>query len=85
MIPGYRYRSEDFIRMEVLSSNEGQSWKFEGAYAGTPTDPSSSAANPDVKQLKFRAPVKARYFKFNITRSTNASYYSSVAEIYGIK
>lgn len=74
IVPGYEYRSDNFITMEVLSSSDGKSWKSQGIYNGTATSSGSTAANPDIKMVKFISPVKARYFKFNITATTDGGY-----------
>lgn len=84
IIPNYEYRTSDFIEMDVLSSNDGTTWKTEGQYVGTATLSSSSATVPDIKTIKFIVPVNARYFKFNITKST-AGTYSGMCELNAIQ
>lgn len=84
IVPNYDYPDDDFISMDVFSSNDGINWKIEGKYTGTPTSTQSSAANPDIKTVNFISPVTARYFKFNITKTTEGSY-AGMAELYGIK
>jgi hypothetical protein len=80
IVPSYEYRADNFIEMEVYSSNNGTIWKLEGKYTGTTTSTSSTAANPDIKTVRFMAPVTARYFKFNITKTTDGSY-AGMAEL----
>lgn len=84
IIPNYEYRTSDFIEMDMLSSNDGTIWKTEGQYVGTATPASSSATLPDVKTVKFIIPVTARYFKFNITKSTIGTY-SGMCELNAIQ
>ncbi len=84
IVPNYMYgRSYNFINMDVLSSDDGNSWKLQGRYAGSLPASSSSAASPDLKTVKFITPVTARYFKFNVTK--NSSGYSAMAELNGIE
>jgi hypothetical protein len=80
IVPSYEYRTDNFIEMEVYSSNNGTTWKLEGKYTGTTTSASSTAANPDIKTVRFMTPVTARYFKFNITKTTDGSY-AGMAEL----
>lgn len=80
IVPSYEYRTDNFIEMEVYSSNNGTTWKLEGKYSGTTTSASSTAANPDIKTVRFVTPVSARYFKFNITKTTDGSY-AGMAEL----
>ncbi|WP_316839362.1 BT_3987 domain-containing protein [Pedobacter gandavensis] len=84
IIPNYEYRTSDFIEMDVLSSTDGTTWKAEGQYVGPATLASSSATLPDVKTVKFIIPVTARYFKFNITKSTLGTY-SGMCELNAIQ
>ncbi|MBO9594622.1 MAG: DUF1735 domain-containing protein [Niabella sp.] len=74
IVPNYDFTTDDFLNMEIFSSNDGNSWISEGKYAGTPVSGSSSAANPDIKTVRFFTPVTARYFKFNITKTTDGKY-----------
>ncbi len=74
IVPSYEYRPDDFINMEVYSSNNGTTWKLEGRYFGTATGSGSTADNPDIKTVRFVTPVTARYFKFNITKTTDGRY-----------
>jgi hypothetical protein len=80
IVPSYEYRTDDFLAMDVLSSDDGIIWKEQGQYNGTATASSSTAANPDIKTVKFYGPVTARYFKFNITKTTDGSY-AGMAEL----
>ncbi len=80
IVPSYEYRNDNFIEMEVYSSNNGTTWKLEGKYSGTTTSASSTAANPDIKTVRFITPVTARYFKFNITKTTDGAY-AGMAEL----
>lgn len=66
--------------MEVYSSTNGTTWKLEGYYVGTTTSAGSTVANPDIKNVRFLTPVTARYFKFNITKTTDGSY-AGMAEL----
>ena len=83
-VPSYEYTTDNFIVMEVLSSNDGIGWKSHGEYIGTETLASSSASNPDLKNVNFTLPVTARYFKFNITKTTDGKY-AGMAEINAIQ
>lgn len=84
IVPSYEFRSDNFINMDVLSSNDGNVWKLEGKYVGTTTSSSSSAAKPDIKNVKFINPVTARYFRFNITKTTDGKY-AGMAEVNAIQ
>lgn len=84
IVPSYEYRTDNFLTMEILSSNDRISWKSQGEYNGTVTLASSSAINPDLKNIKFFTPVNARYFKFNITKTTDGSY-AGMAEVNAIQ
>lgn len=85
IVPNYLFiNTIDFLDMEIKSSNDGTTWKFEGVYSGARTTDQSSPANPDLKTVKFITPVTARYFRFNVTRTTIGSY-TGIAELYGIK
>ncbi|MBN9384727.1 MAG: DUF1735 domain-containing protein [Chitinophagaceae bacterium] len=86
IVPNYMYGSNycGILNMDVLSSNDGTVWKLEGKYVGTATAGSSSAGNPDIKHVKFVTPVTARYFKFNVTQSTDG-WYAGMAELNGIE
>lgn len=84
LVPNYKYREDDFIEMDVLSSDDGKIWKIEGKYVGTRTSSQSSVNKPDLKTIKFIDPVTARYFKFNITKTTEGQF-TGMAELYGIK
>lgn len=83
IVPNYQYRSYDFLEMEVFSSDDGQKWKIEGKFMGTSTSAESSAILPDLKTVKFINPVTARYFKFNIVKTTQGAM-AGMAELYGI-
>ncbi|OOG19750.1 hypothetical protein BWD42_07565 [Sphingobacterium sp. CZ-UAM] len=74
IIPNYVYKSDDFTNIEVLSSDNGLTWKIIGWYVGTKTSATSSAEQPDIKTIKFTETQTARYFKFNITKSSDGSY-----------
>ncbi|MFD2921424.1 BT_3987 domain-containing protein [Terrimonas rubra] len=75
IVPSYEYgRVDNFLQMEVLSSNDGITWTSQGTYNGTTTSSGSSPANPDIKTVKFFQPVTARYFKFSITKTTDGRY-----------
>lgn len=84
IVPNYQYRADDILTMEVLSSNDGVNWNSQGTYNGTPTNPFSSVINPDIKTVRFVNPVNARYFKFNITKSTDGDY-TGMAELNAIQ
>jgi hypothetical protein len=84
IVPNYEYRTSDFLEMDVLSSNDGTIWKTEGQYVGPVILASSSATAPDIKTVKFIVPVSARYFKFNITKSTLGTY-SGMCELNAIQ
>lgn len=84
IVPSYEYKNDNFITMEVLSSSDGKTWKSQGTYNGTATSSSSTAANPEIKMVRFISPVKARYFKFNITTTTDGSY-AGMAELNAVQ
>lgn len=83
--PVYDYGAEahNVYDMEIHSSNNGISWKSQGIWNNSRIDPSSSKTNPDFKYLKFLVPVKARFFKFIITRGGSTE--ASLAEIYSLE
>lgn len=84
IVPSYEYRTDDFVNMEVYSSTNGTVWKLEGKYMGTATSAGSSAASPDIKTVRFISPVTARYFKFNITKTTDGNY-AGMAELNAVE
>ncbi|WP_300603749.1 DUF1735 domain-containing protein [Niabella sp.] len=84
IVPSYEYTGDNFINMEVYSGNDGAIWKLEGKYVGTVTGSSSSATNPDIKVVRFITPVTARYFKFNITKTTDGRY-AGMGELNGVE
>ncbi|MDR6785237.1 hypothetical protein ABIE26_003936 [Pedobacter africanus] len=84
IVPSYLYREDDFLQMEVFSSNDGINWESQGLYTGTATSDQSSPATPDLKTVKFVNPVTARYFKFNILKATSGNY-TGMGELFGIK
>ncbi|MGJ1285833.1 BT_3987 domain-containing protein [Sphingobacterium spiritivorum] len=65
----WSFFGSDFIsavtKMEVASSNDGINWTPQGSYAGSM--PNGTAANPELRNVSFYAPIQARYFRFNIT------------------
>lgn len=67
-------RFGDILEMEVLSSNDGATWKLEGFFKS----PASAA-----KVVKFITPVAAQYFRFNITRTADA--YSGIGELNAVE
>lgn len=66
-----------FMTMEVLSSQDGNSWNQEGTF--------NLATNTStVRTLKFVTPVTAQYFRFNVTRGSGTTY-TGIAEINGVE
>ncbi|ULT25198.1 DUF1735 domain-containing protein [Sphingobacterium sp. E70] len=51
--------------MRVASSNDGVNWTVQGSYTGSM--PAGTAANPQLRNISFYAPVQARYFRFTLT------------------
>lgn len=80
--PNYVYRSENITKMNVYSSLNGTDWKLEGLYNGTA--PSGSAANPDIKTIRFYRAVNARFFRFEILESNGQSY-TGIGELNGVE
>lgn len=74
LVPSYAYRNENWLQVNVSSSADGNTWQYVGTYNGSVTLASSNANNPDIKHLSFLTPVTGRYFRFDIVRSTDASY-----------
>ncbi|MFD2920708.1 discoidin domain-containing protein [Terrimonas rubra] len=84
LVPSYAYRNENWLQVNVSSSNDGNTWQYIGTYNGSVTLASSNANNPDIKHLSFLTPVSARYFRFDIVRSSDASY-TGLGEINAIE
>ncbi len=84
LVPSYAYRNENWLQVNVSSSNDGNTWQYIGTYNGSVTLASSNATNPDIKHLSFLSPVSARYFRFDIVRSSDASY-TGLGEINAIE
>lgn len=84
LVPSYEYRTENWLLVNVASSMDGVNWSFEGTYSGSVTAASSSATSPDTKYLNFINPVTARYFRFDILRSTDGTYVG-LAEINAVE
>jgi hypothetical protein len=74
LVPSYEYRTENWLQVNVSSSTDGTTWSFVGTYNGSVTTASSTATTPDIKHLSFITPVTARYFRFDIVRSSSATY-----------
>lgn len=51
--------------MRVASSSDGVNWTVQGSYTGSM--PGGTSANPELRNISFYAPVKARYFRFTMT------------------
>lgn len=51
--------------IRVASSNDGVNWTVQGSYTGSM--PAGTAANPQLRNISFYAPVQARYFRFTLT------------------
>lgn len=73
IIGGSRYG--DILEMEVLSSNDGSTWKLEGSFKS----PASA-----TKVVKFVTPVSAQYFRFNITKTADNNY-SGMGELNAVE
>lgn len=84
IVPNYVFISDNFLEMEVYSSSDDKNWKLIGKYIGMGTAATSSPQNPDIKNVKFLEPQTARYFKFNILRSTDGGY-TGMAELNAIE
>ncbi|MFD1770424.1 BT_3987 domain-containing protein [Sphingobacterium suaedae] len=65
----WNYFSSSYISavtgMRVASSNDGTNWTIQGSYMGSM--PGGTAANPELRNVSFYAPVQARYFRFTLT------------------
>lgn len=64
--------------MKIATSMDGINWTAQGNYTGTAMK--GTPAAPDIRYIKFYAPVQARYFKFSITGYDN-SYAPGFSEI----
>lgn len=82
--PQYADLTRDFLQISIATSEDKIHWISQGYYFGTPVSSTSSADQPDIKNIKFITPVNARYINFSIQKSTS-SYYTGVAEINGIQ
>jgi len=83
--PSYVQKTKwDARAIEISSSNDGSSWKTACLYLGLPTSSYSSRQFPDIKTAWFRQPVSARYFRFNITASTDPRY-KVISELNALK
>lgn len=51
--------------IRVASSSDGVNWTVQGSYTGSM--PAGTAANPQLRNISFYAPVQARYFRFTLT------------------
>ncbi len=85
LTPVYDYGavSHNVHVMEMHSSNNGSSWKFQGTWYNDEIDPGTTEDNPDYKYLTFLVPVKARFFRFTITAGGGTE--ASLAEIRSIE
>lgn len=68
-------RFGDIQEMEVLSSNDGITWRLEGFF--------KSVASA-TKVVRFITPVAAQYFRFNITKTAD-NVYSGMGELNAVE
>lgn len=67
IVPDYVTTSENPTQMTISTSNDGVNFTVQGIWKGTGPAGTSSATAPDIKGVNFLAPVKAQYFRFDIT------------------
>ncbi|MCX2451288.1 DUF1735 domain-containing protein [Pedobacter sp. PLR] len=73
MVPNYVATTENATAITVSTSTDNVTWTVQGAWKGTGPAATSSVINPDLKNINFIVPVQARYFRFDVTASNNAS------------
>ncbi|MBE7171289.1 MAG: DUF1735 domain-containing protein [Williamsia sp.] len=65
--PNYVAVAENPTAITVSTSADNTLFAAQGSWKGTGPASSSSATNPDIKNINFIAPVTARYIRFDIT------------------
>lgn len=73
----------DFLTMQVFTSNDGTTWTSQGVYSGTATSSSSNATSPDLKTIKFVAPVNVQYYRLQVLTGSQA--YTGIGEVNAIQ
>jgi hypothetical protein len=79
--PQYNDSYDNFREVKVYSSQDGQTWDFQGYFLAGSVYWDSSVENPDIKTLRFINPVQAKYFKFQVMEASNGI--TAIAEING--
>ncbi|WP_099370203.1 BT_3987 domain-containing protein [Sphingobacterium sp. 1.A.5] len=79
--PQYNDSYDDFREVKVYSSQDGQTWEFQGYFLAGSVYWDSSVEKPDIKTLRFINPVQAKYFKFQVMEASNGI--TAIAEING--
>ncbi|WP_316750611.1 BT_3987 domain-containing protein [Pedobacter gandavensis] len=73
MVPNYVATTENATGITVSTSMDNLIWTVQGAWKGTGPAATSSATNPDLKNINFIIPVQARYFRFDATSSSGGT------------
>jgi hypothetical protein len=66
-VPNYILTTENPTAITVSTSMDNITWTSQGGWKGTGPSATSSALNPDLKNINFIVPLQARYFRFDIT------------------
>ncbi|WP_017260114.1 discoidin domain-containing protein [Pedobacter arcticus] len=66
-VPNYVSLSENATGIDISTSLDNVTWTVQGSWEGSGPISTSSATNPDLKNINFIAPVQARYFRLDIT------------------
>ena len=73
LTPNYVAVAENATTIAVSTSTDNITFNAQGTWKGTGPSASSSATNPDIKNINFIAPVSARYVRFDITSQVSGS------------
>jgi len=84
LVPNYVATAENPTQMTVSTSNDNINWMVQGIWKGTGPASSSSATSPDFKGVNFLVPVKAQYFRFDITALVSGGRVG-IGELYAIQ
>ena len=73
LTPNYVAVAENPTTIAVSTSTDNITFAAQGSWRGAGPSGTSSATNPDIKNISFIAPVPARYFRFDITSQVSGS------------
>jgi hypothetical protein len=73
LTPNYVAVAENATAILVSTSTDNINFTAQGTWKGTGPLATSTAANPDIKNINFIAPVAARYFRLDITSLVSGS------------